>query len=54
MTQSVCMCVCEGGGGVEGGEGDGGELKTLFQSNSLLIIFKGGRGVEVPPALSHR
>ena len=45
MTQSVCVCV--------GGGGDGGELKTLFHSNSLLIIFKGG-GVEVPPALPPR
>ena len=54
MTRSVC--VCGGGGGGEGGEGegDGGELKTLFHSNSLLIIFKGGGGVEVPPALPPR
>ena len=51
----VCVCVCVGGGG---GRGDGGELKTLFHSNSLLIIFlggEGGGGVEVPgPALPPR
>ena len=37
MTRSVCV-----GGGK--GRGDGGELKTLFHSNSSLIIFKGGGG----------
>ena len=49
MCVCVFVCVCEGGG-------DEGELKTLFHSNSLLIIFKGkkGGGVEVPPALPPR
>lgn len=39
LFNSVGVCVCGGGGAVEGGEGDGAEERFQFKANHFLLLL---------------